>query len=101
LEMPNSKNINQLATTLSILGEPARLLIVVFLLEKKANVTEITEVLKMSQPAVSHHLRLLKTTGILKSEKKGKLVYYSINDEHVKNLIESGLIHMSCGISHA
>lgn len=101
MELLNLQNVDRLANTLSILGETARLQIVVYLLDKKANVTEITDVLKMSQPAVSHHLRILKATGILKSEKKGKLVYYSINDEHVKNIIESGLIHMSCGEQHA
>lgn len=101
MEFINSEYVDRLATTLAILGEPSRLSIVIFLLEKKANVTEITMQLKMSQPAVSHHLRLLKTSGILKSHKSGKQVYYSINDDHVKRIIELGLIHMGCGEEHA
>ena len=97
MQILNCQKVDRLANTLAILGDPVRLSIVVYLIEHTANVTEITEYLKMSQPAISHHLRLLKTSGILKSEKKGKLVYYSLVDEHVKNIIESGLVHTSNG----
>ncbi|MDD7314904.1 MAG: metalloregulator ArsR/SmtB family transcription factor [Bacilli bacterium] len=97
MQILNYQKVDRLANTLAILGDPVRLSIVVYLIEHTANVTEITEYLKMSQPAISHHLRLLKTSGILKSEKKGKLVYYSLVDERVKNIIESGLVHMSNG----
>ena len=97
MQILNCQKVDRLANTLAILGDPVRLSIVVYLIEHTANVTEITEYLKMSQPAISHILRLLKTSGILKSEKKGKLVYYSLVDEHVKNIIESGLVHMSNG----
>ena len=97
MQILNYQKVDRLANTLAILGDPVRLSIVVYLIGHTANVTEITEYLKMSQPAISHHLRLLKTSGILKSEKKGKLVYYSLVDEHVKNIIESGLVHTSNG----
>lgn len=97
MEFSSHENVDRLANTLSLLGEQLRLQIVVYLLDKKANVSEITEYLSVSQPAVSHHLRLLRAARILKSEKKGKLVYYSINDNHIKNIIELGLIHMAHG----
>ncbi len=97
MELNRYDNVSKLANTLSILGETARLSIVVFLMEKSASVGEITEHLGMSQPAISHHLRLLKDARILKAEKKGKQVYYSLDDKHVKTIIESGLVHMSHG----
>lgn len=97
MEYALEDNVNRLANTLALLGESLRLSIVIYLLDKKANVTEITEHVDVSQPAVSHHLRLLKAARILKSEKKGKLVYYSIADDHIKSIIELGLIHMSHG----
>lgn len=97
MELDRYDNVIKLANTLSILGETARLSIVVYLMDKKANVGEITEHLGMSQPAISHHLRLLKDARILRAEKKGKQVYYSIDDAHVKNIITSGLVHMSHG----
>lgn len=97
MELATYDHVTRLADTLSLLGEPIRLSIVVYLLNKKANVSDITNHLDVSQPAVSHHLRLLKAARILKSEKKGKLVYYSIIDDHIKNLIELGLVHMTHG----
>lgn len=95
--MEITEKINRLAQTLSILGDNSRLSIVVYLLDKEANVSEITKESKLSQPLVSHHLRLLRDARILKTEKKGKCVYYSLNDEHVKQIVESGLIHMMHG----
>lgn len=95
--MEVTEKINRLAQTLSILGDNSRLSIVVYLLDKEANVSEITKESKLSQPLVSHHLRLLRDARILKTEKKGKCVYYSLNDEHVKQIVESGLIHMMHG----
>ena len=97
MEINRLDHVERLASTLSVLGESARLSIVVYLMDKPASVGEITEFLGMSQPAISHHLRLLKDARILKAEKKGKQVYYSLNDNHVKNIIESGLVHMSHG----
>ena len=97
MEINKLDNVERLASTLAVLGESARLSIVVYLMDKSASVGEITEFLGMSQPAISHHLRLLKDARILRAEKKGKQVYYSINDSHVKNIIESGLVHMSHG----
>lgn len=97
MEINRLDYVERLASTLSVLGESARLSIVVYLMDKPASVGEITEFLGMSQPAISHHLRLLKDARILRAEKKGKQVYYSLNDNHVKNIIESGLVHMSHG----
>lgn len=97
MEINRLDHVERLASTLSVLGESARLSIVVYLMDKPASVGEITEFLGMSQPAISHHLRLLKDARILRAEKKGKQVYYSLNDNHVKNIIESGLVHMSHG----
>lgn len=97
MEYVKENSVTRLANTLSVLGETARLSIVVFLMDKKANVSEITKYLGMSQPAISHHLRLLKDARILKSEKKGKQVYYSLNDSHIRDIVESGLVHMEHG----
>ena len=97
MEINRLDYVERLASTLSVLGESARLSIVVYLMDKPASVGEITEFLGMSQPAISHHLRLLKDARILRAEKKGKQVYYSLNDNHVKDIIESGLVHMSHG----
>ena len=50
----------------------------------------------MSQPKVSHHLRILKDSKVVKSTKQGKNVVYDIDDDHIKEIIKLGLIHMEC-----
>lgn len=95
--MELTKEINKLAGMFSVLGDPSRLAIVYFLMDKRASVTEITAELGISQSAVSHQLRILKDAHVLKSEKNGKMVIYSLNDNHVKEIIQTGRIHMNHG----
>lgn len=92
-------NIAELANIYSALGDSSRLCIVTYLLDKEANVSQITKEVALSQPLVSHHLRLLRDLRILKSTKKGQCVYYSINDEHIRQIVELGLIHIAHGIN--
>ena len=89
--------IGDLASIYSALGDASRLCIVTYLLDKEANVSQITKSVSLSQPLVSHHLRLLKDLRILKSMKKGQCVYYSINDDHIKQIVELGLAHIAHG----
>lgn len=91
-------NVDDLANIYSALGDSSRLCIVTYLLDKEANVSEITKEVSLSQPLVSHHLRLLRSLRILKSTKKGQCVYYSINDDHIKQIVELGLLHIAHGI---
>lgn len=93
--MEQSKEIIKLSSMFSVLGDPSRLAIVYYLMDKKASVTEITSTLGMSQSAVSHQLRILKDAHVLKSDKIGKMVFYSLNDNHVKVIVETGRLHMN------
>ena len=92
--MEYNREITRLSQMFSILGEESRLAIVIYLMNKEASVSEITEKLHMTQSAVSHQLRILRDTQTVKKNKKGRHVYYSINDEHVQTIVESGLKHM-------
>ncbi len=92
-------NVDDLANIYSALGDSSRLCIVRYLLDKEANVSEITKEVSLSQPLVSHHLRLLRSLRILKSTKKGQCVYYSIDDDHIKQIVELGLLHIAHGIN--
>lgn len=89
MNIPTIENVDSLAMTLSLLGDSSRLSIIIYLMEKEANVSEITNHLKLSQPTISHHLRVLKNAKILKSQKKGKEVYYRLSSNYVKQIIES------------
>ena len=54
----------------------------------------IADVLNMTQSAVSHQLRVLKASRLVKARKEGKLVYYSLNDDHIKMIYKMGIEHI-------
>lgn len=95
--MQTNINMGELADIYSALGDASRLGIVIYLLDNEANVSQIANNVNLSQPLVSHHLRLLKDLRILKSRKKGQCVYYSLNDDHIKEIVEVGILHISHG----
>ena len=78
-----------------IFGDQTRLRILDALLNKPLCVNEISELLDMTQPAISHQLKNLRTSNLVKTEKIGKNVYYSISDEHIKIILKYGLEHIS------
>ena len=98
--MYKKENIEQLSYMFDMLGDVSRLSIVVHLLNGKKSVSEIVQLVEMSQSAVSHQLRILKDAKILKREKQGKAVYYSIMDSHVETIVKNGLVHMAHGEAH-
>ena len=78
-----------------IFGDQTRLRILDALLNKTLCVTEISELLDMTQSAISHQLKNLRASNLVKTEKIGKNVYYSISDEHIKIILKYGLEHIS------
>ena len=78
-----------------IFGDQTRLRILDALLNKPLCVNEISELLDMTQSAISHQLKNLRTSNLVKTEKIGKNVYYSISDEHIKIISKYGLEHIS------
>ncbi len=78
-----------------IFGDQTRLRILDVLLNKPLCVNEISELLDMTQSAISHQLKNLRASNLVKTEKMGKNVYYSISDEHIKIILKYGLEHIS------
>jgi len=78
---PKSKQVTTLASLLKIVAEENRLKILCILQNGELCVCKIFEQLKLSQSLVSHHLRDLKEVGVIKSEKRGLYVHYSLTDE--------------------
>lgn len=78
-----------------IFGDQTRLRILDALLYKPLCVNEISELLDMTQSAISHQLKNLRASNLVKTEKIGKNVYYSISDEHIKIILKYGLEHIS------
>lgn len=83
-----------LAETFQTLGDPSRLRIVWALSVKEHCVGEIATLLAMSQPAVSHHLRMLRTLRLVKVRREGRTSVYSLDDEHIERLLREGAKHV-------
>ena len=77
------------------LGDNTRLKIVNALIDDEENVNSLVLKLGMTQSAVSHQLKILKLNGIIKSERKGKEVYYSLDDNHIETIVKTVAAHTS------
>ena len=77
------------------LGDNTRLKIVEALMSGEANVNSLVGLLGMTQSAISHQLKILKLNGIIKSERKGKEVYYSLDDSHIETIVKTVIEHTS------
>ena len=92
-ELLNEGNIDKLAQIFRALGDPSRLKIIYVLSKSPLCVCDIATLLDMTQSSISHHLRVLRNLNLVKFRRQGKLVIYSLDDEHVFKLFEEGLKH--------
>ncbi len=83
----------QLCETFKMLSDPTRLKIVLALAKEELCVCDVAALLGMTDSAISHQLRLLKTMRVVKYRREGKMAYYSLDDEHVEDLIRFALRH--------
>lgn len=93
--MLEKNTVLSLAEIFKLLGDPTRVEIIYALSHQELCVCDIAAVLGMSQSAVSHQLRLLRSARLVKFRKEGKIVYYSLDDSHITNLFNEGLDHIS------
>ena len=93
--MLTATQTTDLAEVFRLLGEPNRLRIVANCLDGPLSVGEITARLQITQSLVSHHLRLLRAARLLKAGKRGKQVFYSIADEHVRLMLTNMIDHLA------
>jgi ArsR family transcriptional regulator, lead/cadmium/zinc/bismuth-responsive transcriptional repressor len=85
---------NRLAELFKALGDPTRLKIISLLLEHEVCVHTLEQALGMTQSAISHQLRQLRQLNLVRHRKQGRHVYYTLDDEHVKELFAQGLMHV-------
>ncbi|MBX2846712.1 MAG: metalloregulator ArsR/SmtB family transcription factor [Acidiferrobacterales bacterium] len=93
--MDSEENVSQLADLFSLMGDTSRLRIILCCLHEAISVSDIASQLGLSQSLVSHHLRLLKAARMVKSERRGKQVFYTAADQHVQCVIEDMVAHIS------
>jgi ArsR family transcriptional regulator len=92
--MPKKEILYDLSDVFKMLGDSTRIKILCALFQAEMCVCDIAALLGMTQSAISHQLRVLKQARIVKNRKDGKVVYYSLDDEHVKSIFDQGLIHI-------
>ena len=93
-EFPNDEIVFNIADFFKIFGDSTRFKILYALDKEKLCVCDISALLKMSTSAVSHQLRVLRDSNLVKTERDGKIIYYSLADDHVKQIIECGMDHI-------
>ena len=86
--------IQLLSDTFKVLGDPTRVKIIFALSQDELCVYDIALLLGTTKSTVSHQLRVLRNMRLVKHRKDGKMVYYSLDDEHIKNLFDEGLRHV-------
>ena len=92
--IPEMEILFELADLFKVFGDSTRLRIMYTLSEDEHSVGEIAESLNMEQSTISHQLRVLRTNKLVKVRREGKQIYYSLDDDHVKKIIEMGLDHV-------
>ncbi len=85
--------LNRLASMFKILGDPTRLKIVTALQDGEMCVCDLAAFLNLTESAASHQLRRLKDLALVKNRREGQVLFYSLDDDHVSDLLEIGLEH--------
>lgn len=91
---PEDEYLYDLAELFKVFGDTTRIKILYALLESELCVGDIAQILGLSQSAVSHQLRILKDSKLVKFRRNGKIIFYSLDDDHVRNMISMGMEHV-------
>ncbi len=94
-KMPEEETLYDLAELFKVFGDSTRIKILWALEAAEMCVCDIAALLNMTQSAISHQLRVLKQANLVKNRKEGKIVYYSLADDHVRQIFDQGLDHIN------
>lgn len=94
-EMPEDEILYDLAELFKLFGDSTRIKILYVLFESEMCVCDIAQLLHMTQSAISHQLRALKQSKLVKYRREGKTVFYSLADGHVRTIINQGMEHLA------
>lgn len=92
--MPDDEKLFDIAEIFKVFGDSTRIRIMYALQGAEMCVCDISELLGMTQSAISHQLRLLKSYRLVKYRREGKSIFYSLDDEHVSSILAQGLQHV-------
>ena len=94
MDMPPEETLYDLAEFFKVFGDSTRIRILYALFEAELCVGDMAKLLGLSQTACSHQLRVLKNNKLVRFRREGKVVYYSLSDDHVRSIIEKGMEHV-------
>lgn len=92
--VPTEEELYDLAELFKVFGDSTRIRILFELFDNEISVGELADNLSMNQSAVSHQLKVLKQSKLIKNRRDGKSVFYSLADEHVRTIIAMGIEHI-------
>ena len=92
--MPDETELDSLAELFKVFGDPTRIRILFVLFETEVCVCDLARALNMTQSAVSHQLRILKQSRLVKNRRVGKSMFYSLADDHLRTMIAQGREHI-------
>lgn len=93
--MLKDETVIALAEFYKVFGDPTRLNILYALSISEMCVCDLAALLSMSQSAISHQLKVLRQTRLIKYRKDGKVVYYTLDDDHIRQVFDQGLAHVN------
>lgn len=91
---PAEEHLYDLAELFKMFGDSTRIRILYALFESELCVGDIAQILNLSQSSVSHQLRILKDSKLVKFRREGKVIFYALSDEHVKTILSMGMEHV-------
>lgn len=94
-KLPSDKTLSDAANFYKIMGDYTRIRLLKALEEAEMCVCDLSVLLDMTKSALSHQLKALKAARLIKSRKSGKHVFYSLDDEHVKTILDIALCHLN------
>ncbi|MBQ1594500.1 MAG: winged helix-turn-helix transcriptional regulator [Ruminococcus sp.] len=93
-EIPDLDMLFELADLFKVFGDSTRLRIMYAISDEELSVLSIAETLGMEQSTISHQLRVLRNNKLVRVRREGKQIYYTLDDDHVKKIIEMGIDHL-------
>ena len=92
--LPDENEKSRLAEIFKVFGDLTRIKILYTVFNSELCVSDISSIINVSQSATSHQLKNLKINGLIKSRREGKEIYYSLCDEHVRDILGKGMEHI-------
>ena len=92
--MPEEDDLYSLADFFQVFADSTRIRILYVLLCSETCVCDIAQLLNMTQPAISHQLRILKQMNLVRARREGKTVFYSLADDHIASILRIGMEHI-------